>query len=216
MNFYKPYFKKILTLNNVYIYNYKLLKFKKRKWLNFLLIYKLKLFNYKKFYKFQIIDQYKFLILKNMSKFSNYSNFFNYFFISLKNVKFLYSKIKKKNNINSFFINFVENKLVIILIRLKFCLTVRFSKFLIKQGSIILNKFNASFSNYILNSGDLIKIVINFIKYFKNLVNSNKWPLPSINTVVNYKLKLFLFIRKYDFYCLNFFLPFYLRLKDIF
>lgn len=216
MNFYKPYFKKILTLNNVYSYNHKLLKFKRQKWINFLLIYKLKHFSYKKFYKFQITDQYKFLVSKHASKFSNYNNFYSYFFTSLKSVKFLYMKIKQKSKNNPFFINFVENKLNIILIRLKFCLTVRQSKFLVKQGLISLNKYKINFLDYILNSGDQIKLIQDCIVYFKNLVNSNKWPLPSSNTVINYKLKIFLFVRKFDFYCLNFFLPFYLKLKDIF
>jgi len=217
LNFYRPRLKKILTLNNVYNYDHKLLKLKKQKWLNFLLIYKLKNFNNSKFYKFQIIDQYKILLSKNASKFSNYLYIYRYYFMCLKTIKFLYLKFKQKNNKNDkFFVNFVENKLTLILIRLKFCLTNRESNFLIKHNLISLNKYNIGLLHYVLNSGDSIKLLTDNNNYFKSLINCNKWPFPTNNIIINYKLKTFLFLRKFNIYCFNFFLPFYLKLKDIF
>ena len=219
MNYKKPFFKTLLNSNIICVRNYKIFNFKKNKWVKFLMVYKNYLIG-SKFKKFSLIDHTKLLINNYSNKYNSYKNIYSFFFNSLKNIKFFYfnslnKKLVKNIYLNNF-LNFLERRLNIILIRIKLCLTLNISKHFIKKGYIFINKNKIKICNYIINSGNFIKINIYSQIYNKLLIYCFKWPIPLNHLIINYISKEFLFLNFIFSINLTLYFPYYLRLKNIF
>ena len=211
MNYYKYKLKTILKLNFYSIQNYKILNFNKKKWIKFKMLLKLKKIN-KKFQKFLLIDQHQKLLLKYPTKYNNYFKRSKNFDDFLKNLKIFYFKSFKFKNL---VLNNIENQLNIILIRSKFCFNLRYSNKVITNKYLIINNNKITDKKFILKSGDLIIFSTNLINYYNFLIRSFKWPLPFITININYKIKQLIFLQKYNYFYFSYFLPFYLKIKDI-
>lgn len=219
MNYYKPYYKKITYLNEILVINYKILKFKHKKWLQFILSIKKQVIK-NKLYKFKFIDQEK-LILENYSNInSNYKKSYKLYFTCIKRLKCLYLNILKKRVVQylilSNTIKLINRRVDVNLIKCKFCLTLKQAKKLIINGCLIINKQKLNIKSYILNCGDLINIQISVKNYKQLLINSFKWNLPNNNLIINYSNKEILFLNLFKIMNLLFNLPYYLYLNIIF
>lgn len=213
MNFFKPFFKQIVNLNNIIVNNYKLLKFRRKKWLKTLLQLKQQLIKN----KFKLIDQNKILLNYYSTKFNSYTNSYKFYFLFLKNLKYIYSKLKffKLSNLK-IILNCLEQRIDIILIRSKFCLTLRAAKKLIISGFIFVNKIRITVKSFVLNSGSFIKVKIYSNKFKQYLINSFKWQIPVNNIIINYSTRELLVYS--SFKVLNnviLYFPYYLNLKII-
>ena len=207
---FKPLFKQLVQLRINALHNFKVLKFKKNKWKSFLIFFKnqLKTTKYK---KYKIIDQDKHLINKknkfelnfknlHFKKLFVHSKISNLFFgkLSKNYYKTLVTKTKHKiktqktiKNRKKFFINFLESRLDFILLRAKFCSTIRSARQCISHGYVNVNSRAIKSKSFRVKSGDLIHLkhigtTMNN-SYKKNLAYSTTWPLPPSHLVVNYK-----------------------------
>jgi ribosomal protein S4 len=208
---FKPLYKQLLKLRVNALYNFKILKLKKKKWENFLYYFKTQ-FNKTKYKKYRIIDQSK-LLINRKNKFElNYNKsfkkkfiffkVFNIFFGKLKKTyyKILKNKIKntlktqKIKNIKLFMIKKLESRLDYVLYKSKFCLTIRSARQYIAHGHINVNKSSIKNPSFILKSGDLISLnPVLLKKYKKNLTCSPNWPLYPNYLIINYKTMEILF-----------------------
>lgn len=216
MNFFKPFFKQLvrLNVNNTIINNHKLLTFRRKKWLKFLLQLKQQLIRS----KFKLIDQNKILLNIHSNKFNSYSNTYKFYFSFLRNLKHIYLKLKPfKLNRLKIVLNHLEQRIDIVLIRSKFCLTLRAAKKLISLGYVFVNKYKIIIKSYILSSGDFVKIKLYSLDLFKQyLIKSFKWCVPANNLIINYATKELLVLNLFKL--LNNFIlyfPYYLNLKII-
>ena len=219
MNYYKPKLKKILTVNEQTIKNYKFFNFKKKKWQKFINFYKLNFIN-KKHYKFKLIDQKKNLLNYYSTKFSSYKNNYKHSIIYNKIFKFLYQSIMKINNTKNFkqntIFNFLENRLDIILLKSKYYLTIRATHYAIKTGYIFINDIKTKKKSFIVKSGYFIKVINCLINYNKFLIYCFKWVLPFSNYMINYVTKELVYFNnmKIENFTLEF--PNYLYINKLF
>lgn len=198
-NKYKPVFKQLLTLRENPQNRAKILKFKKEKWQK-LLKYFIK--NKKKYKKFKPLDQSRYIASIYPSRGKSYSRRYRDTLHASRRLRLLYGNIDKlflkktikahintkKHMSNLLFIDLLEKRLDIILYRSKFSTTVRSAKQLIVHGKILVNNNKIKSPGYILKSGDLISINPNYNFLIKNNIkNSQIWPLPPKNLIINYK-----------------------------
>lgn len=202
---YRPVYKKFINLKNNVQNRQKLFKFQKKKWKN--LLFKLtKVSKFKKrncYYKFY--DQNSYIISKYNNFFStNYKQkiltkkMFNLFYSNLRKKylkKLLNNSTKKSNqiknkiNVKKFFLNFLEARLDIILVRSHFVLSVRNARQLISHKHVLVNGKIVSDNSFLVNKGDLItfsKKSHKIVRYF--IILSDIWPLPPKYLQINYKL----------------------------
>jgi ribosomal protein S4 len=207
---FKPLFKQLVKLRINALHNFKVLKFKKNKWKSFLTFFKnqLKTTKYK---KYKIIDQDKHLINKknkyelnfknlHFKKLFIYSKVSNLFFgkLSKNYYKTLINKTKHRIKIQKtikdkkkFFIGFLESRLDFILLRSKFCPTIRSARQCISHGHVDVNTKTVKSKSFRTKSGDLICLkyagTTMSNSYKKNLAYSTTWPLSPDHLIVNYK-----------------------------
>lgn len=218
MNFYKPFFKKIVYLNEILVKNYKILKFKNKKWLPIIIFIKKQLIS-NRLNKFKLIDQEKLLLDYYSNKVSNSYKFnYKFYFTILKRLKILYCNKFQKIVIVNFknILNLLERRIDINIVKSKFVLTLRNAKKIIICKYIYLNQRKITIKSYLLNSGDFIKLKLFTKKYRELLINSLKYSLPNHNIVINYKTKEFLFINLLKLTKLILSFPYYLNLNKIF
>lgn len=215
MNFFKPFFKRIsaLNINNPNLNYYKLLQFKRKKWLKVLLQLKQHMLKN----KFKLIDQNKILLNIYSTKFNNYNNKYKFYFLFIKNLKQIYLNLKVlKLNKLKIVLNQLENRVDIILIRSKLCLNLRSAKKLIINGYIFVNNVKIIIKSHVLNSGNFLKIKIDANVFKKYLIKSLKWQIPINNLLINYSIKELLVLNLFQL-LKNFILyfPYSLNLKII-
>jgi ribosomal protein S4 len=219
MNYYRPYYKKIIHLNEILVTNYKIFKFKHKKWLQFILYVRKQVIK-NKLNKFKFIDQEKLILDDYSNNNSNYKRSYKLYFTCIKRLKCLYLNILKKTiNHNLILFNIIKlinRRIDVNLIKCKFCLTLRQAKKLIINGYIFINKHKFNIKSYVLNCGDLINIKISVKNYKQLLINSFKWNLPNNNLIINYSNKEILFFNLPKIINLLFNLPYYLYLNIIF
>jgi ribosomal protein S4 len=217
MNFYKPFFNKTLYLNELLIKDYKILKFKHKKWLQATLIFKQQLME-SKHAKFQITDQQKFLLNFRFNKESNYKYHYSFYVNCLKRLKCCYfvifNSILKGGISLNIITNLLERRIDVSIFKAKFCLTLREAKKLIIDGHINVNKHRLTIKSYILSGGDVIRLKVTLKKYKKILINCFKWTVPIVNKMINYTTKEMLIINSLTSLILNF--PYYLYLHKIY
>jgi ribosomal protein S4 len=235
---FKPLFKQMVKLRINALHNFKVLKLKKNKWRSFLIFFKnqLKTTKYK---KYKAIDQDKYLINKknkfelnfknlHFKKLFIYSKISNLFFgkLSKSYYKTLINKTKNKiknqiaiKNKKKFFINFLESRLDFILLRSKFCSTIRSARQYISHGYVNVNSKTIKSKSFRVKSGDLI--FLNYIStamknsYKKNLAYSTTWPLSPSHLIVNYKTMEIVFLGNFVKETATvFYFPFYLKLHQ--
>lgn len=187
MNFFKPFYKSLSNLNNITIYDYKLLKFRRKKWMKVLLQLKQQLITN----KFKLItDQNKMLLNFYSTKFNSYSNNYKFYFAFFRHIKHIYLKLKPfKLNYLTTLLNHVEQRIDVVLIRSKFCLTLRTAKKLIINGCVYVNKIKIIIKSYVLSSGNFVKIMLDTDKFKHYLIKSFKWHVPVSNLIINYSTK---------------------------
>ena len=221
MSYFRPVFKKILKLKENSFYNYKILKFKRKKWKNFIITFRQQNLG-KKFRKYKLIDQNKLSINLYSSKYGDYRNEYKHYFIYIKNFTvFYFNSLKKKIKIfkrknKNFILNFFENRVDFILFRSKFGLTIRFIRKLISNNFVFINDKTINNKSFILCYGDFIDFSYYFKKYENNLVYCVKWPLPANNVMINYNIKKIVYLghlKVVHFFSL---FPYYLKLIYIF
>lgn len=202
---YKPVYKKFTILRNNVQNRQKLLKFKRQKWKNLLFSLKKVSKNKKRnsYYKFYDQNSYKKLRYRNyFSKSYKQSvlnkKLFNLFYGTL-NKKYLKKLIKKsikfsnqlqnKINYNLFFLNLIEKRLDVILLRSNFVLSIRNARQLVNHKHVYINNKVVNSSSFLLKRGDKItfsNIVCKKIKLYVAL--SDLWPIPPSYLQVNYKI----------------------------
>jgi ribosomal protein S4 len=227
---FKPLYKKLLKLRVNALYNFKILKLKKKKWENFLYYFKTQ-FSKTRYKKYRIIDQTKLLINRKNKFESNYNKSFKKRFISFKIFNIFFGKLKKtyyknlkdktKNvlktqklkNMKLFIIKKLESRLDYVLYKAKFCLTIRSARQYIAHGHINVNKIPIKNSSFILKSGDLVSLnSVLSKKYKKNLTSSLNWPLYPNYLIINYKTMEILFLGSFiDETNSTFSYPFYFK-----
>lgn len=201
---YKPFFKQFLKIKKNVQNQYKLLKFKKYKWVKFQQHLKIQL---KFFRRFKIKDQSQILILKFASrgnsfkkKFKNNLQFrktFSLFYGKLKKkyIKFQFLKLinysfLKKTNHKFIILKFFESRLDVILYRSGFSLSIKGSTQLIVNNHVLVNGTVVKIKSYIVKPTDCIGIAFSekSRKLVKNNLNkSNFWTIPPKHLVVNFK-----------------------------
>lgn len=218
MNYFRPVFKNILKLKEISAHNYKIFKFKKKKWQTFLTNYKWQSLNI----KFLLTDQNTLLIHQRLNKRGDYKDEFRHHFFSVRNFNIFYLNSLKKNTKllkkkdNNDKLNFFENRVDLILFRAKFALTIRFIRKLITNNSIHINNKIVVNKSYVLLNGDFINLNFYFKNYQKNLVYCSKWPLPLNNIIINYNIKKIIYLGNLNLLNSFLFFPYYLKLRFIF
>jgi ribosomal protein S4 len=233
---FKPLFKQLVKLRINALHNFKILKFRKNKWKSFLIYFKnqLKTTKYK---KYRIIDQDKHLINKknkfelnfkklHFKKLFMYSKISNLFFGNLSSsyykalIKKTKHKIKNQRAIKDkkkFFTQFLESRLDFILLRSKFCSTIRSVRQRIFHGYVNVNNRVVKSKSFKIKSGDLISLncVSTTMRdsYKKNLAYSTTWPLSPNHLIVNYRTMEIVFLGNFIKETATvFYFPFYLKL----
>lgn len=221
MNFFKPFFKKIGNFKYIYISNFKISKFKNKKWAKVLLNLKRQLIK-NKFYQFKIIDHNKLLLNLHSNKFNAYNYSYKIYVTCLKNFSAFYinslpKKLLKLNNKNSKqTLNLLERRIDVVLIRSKLCPTLRTAKKVLINGYIFINEKNIKIKSYILNSGNFIKFKIYLFNYKKYLIDIFKWFIPLNNLIINYGTKELIFFKILNTINFVLFFPHYLHLKNLY
>lgn len=202
---YKPVYKKFVNLRSNVQNRQKLLRFEKKKWKNLLFSLK-KLSKNKKrncYYKFYDQNSYKTVRYRNYFSRSYKQSIvtkkiFNLFYGSL-NKNYLKSLVKKslklsnqlqnKVNFKVFFLNLIEKRLDIILLRSNLVLSVRNARQIINHKHVFVNKKEVNRSSFLVNKGDCITFSSKIHKQIKFYVAlSDLWPLPPAYLQVNYKI----------------------------
>lgn len=219
-------YKKILNLRNNPQNKKKVLNFKKQKWAKFVKFYAKKLKWYKKF-KAQNLDLY--LVSKYSNKYFSYQKRFKNTLQAYKNFNLFYGNLGKKrikakiyliknkkiNNLNTEFIEIFERRLDVTLYRAKFCHSIPSAGQLIKHKKVLVNNKYITSKAYLLKTGDLIEIDLNYSELIKsNIRKSHFWPIPPKHLIINYKTFQIIFgdIKHTN---LSFIFPFYLNLEKI-
>jgi ribosomal protein S4 len=124
--------------------------------------------------------------------------------------------IKNKKKI---FISLFESRLDFILLRSKFCSTIRSARQCISHGHVNVNRKNIKSKSFRVKSGDLICLKYTSTtmrnSYIKNLAYSTPWPLPPSHIVVNYKTMEIVFLGNFIKETATvFYFPFHLKLHQ--
>jgi len=200
-NKYKPIFKKFISLRKNIRNNFKILKFKKKKWQKLIFFIKRSNQTRKKYYRY--FDNNLHFISKFGSKFKNK---YSYKIKTSKKFRLFYGNLAKKyikSKINSLnysheYKNFpksqillykLEQRLDTILYRAHFVTSIRTARQLISHGHILINGESVYDNSYSVKLGDKITVSskINFLIKF-NIGNSSFWPLPPKYLCINYKI----------------------------
>ena len=224
---FKPFFKQTIKLRENIFNNKKILKFKKEKWKLHLIFYLKKLKRYK---KYKPLDQYKNFITKHSTRNTGYKKRYKNTFEASKRLKIFYGNLLKKylkkqikNTFNTenknhkvILLTSLERKLNIILFRAKFSTSLREANQLITHGKIKVNKRKIKNKSYLLKPGDIVSLDKKYFNlYDKNIIKSNKWPIPPKHLLINYKTMQILFINNSDNSSLLTNYPFNLKLQKI-
>ena len=201
---YKPVYKKIANLKNNVQNQKKVLRFKKQKWKN-LLFFLNKLSKNKKrncYYKFYDQNSYKTLKYRNyFSKSYKESmitkQIFNLFYGSLnkkylklitkKSIK-ISNQLKNKVNFKVFFLNLIEKRLDVILLRSNLVLSMRNARQLINHKHVYVNEKVVNSCSFLTQRGDCIKFSEKSREKIKMyVILSELWPISPSYLQVNYK-----------------------------
>lgn len=196
-NKFKPSYKILLRLRENIQNQKKILNFKKQKWEKFIFHFKNRIKPYR---KYKLKDQNLYRVSKFPTKGLSYRKNFRNSLIASKRFTVFYGGVLKKNlkktikltkNINDFIIEF-ERRIDSVILRAKFCNSIRDSRQLISHGKVLVNTKRIKNSSYKLKTGDIISIVPKAHKIVeKNLVNhffnTTIWPLPPKYLIINYK-----------------------------
>lgn len=200
-NKYKPIFKKFISLRKNIRNNFKLLKFKKKKWQKLIFYVKRSNQTKKKYYKY--FDNNLHFIYKFSSKFKNK---YSYKIKTSKKFRLFYGNLSKKyikSKINSLkhsykYKNFTKSQILLykleqrldtIIYRSHFVTSIRTARQLISHGHILVNGKAVYNNSYNVKLGDKITVsskIIFLIKF--NIGNSSFWPLPPKYLCINYKI----------------------------
>jgi len=200
-NKYKPIFKKFISLRKNIRNNFKLLKFKKKKWQKLIFYVKRSNQTNKKYYKY--FDNNLHFIYKFSSKFKNK---YSYKIKTSKKFRLFYGNLSKKyikSKINSLkhsykYKNFTKSQILLykleqrldtIIYRSHFVTSIRTARQLISHGHILVNGKAVYNNSYNVKLGDKITVsskIIFLIKF--NIGNSSFWPLPPKYLCINYKI----------------------------
>lgn len=205
-NRFKPLYKQFINLYENVQNRTKILQFKKQKWQKLISYIKRKSKRYK---KFKTYNQTQYIVSRYPKKWDSYKRthkkvlqtykkfklmYGNFTKLKIKN--FITTALKKKKNLNNFFLSLFEHRLDIVLYRAKFCNSVRTSKQLITHGKILVNYKKINSQSYILKEGDLISINPKFSFIIeRNIATSAIWPLPPKHLVINYKTLQIIFAK---------------------
>lgn len=191
----------------------KILSFKKRKWDE----YK---FNYKKFiirskYKrYKIVDNFKILLHffgnRPNSYIYKYKNFFD-FYRKLKHfyaVKMFNKLIYKQN----FIIKFFETKVDFVILKSKFCFSIKLARQKILNNKILINSKEVVKKQWFLKTGDLLKFLCEPNIYKNLILLSQKWPVPKY--ILNYSTKELVFLNNLSLSNFGGFFPLHFKNLD--
>jgi ribosomal protein S4 len=210
--YFKLYLKKIIKFNKTTLYK-KILTFKKNKWIHYKLNYNY-LLKPSKYKKYNILDHNKNLLHFFANKTSSYSYKYKTFFNFYNKLKHLFVVKKFKNLIlnSNLLIKFFETKIDFIILKSKFCFSLKLARQNIINQNILINNRSLKFCLYFIKSGDILKFLCKFNNYKSFVLKSNKWPVPT--NIVNYKIKELFFIKNFNLNNLVFFFPFYLKIYN--
>ena len=228
-NKYKPIFKKFISLRKNIRNNFKILKFKKKKWqkLNFFL--KRSNRTRKKYYKY--FDNSLYFVYRFGTRFKNK---YSYKIKTSKKFRLFYGNLSKsylKKKINSLkssqtykkftksqiLLYKLEQRLDTILYRSHFATSIRTARQLISHGHIQINGktvFNHS-NNVKLGDKITISPKINFLIKF-NIGSSSFWPLPPKYLCINYKLLEIRLVENIGYSNFSTYFPFWMDWNTIF
>lgn len=201
----KPLYKKFANLKIHFQNRKKLIRFKKQKWKNVL-------FSLKKISKNQKRNCYYKFYDQNLYKTVRYQNYFskrykqsivtkkifnlfygtlnkNYLKNVLKKSKTLSNQLQNKINFKLIFLDLIETRLDIVLLRSNFVLSIRNARQIISHKHVYVNDKVVSSNSFLTKQGDTIKMspnIHNKIKLY--VILSEFWPLPPSYLQINYKL----------------------------
>jgi len=209
---FKPSYKKFKNINVNIQNKQKLLKFQKQKWENFLFrllkISKTKKIKYNKYNKYNCYYKFYNQTSYYIPKFKNYfskvfkqnvtnkqkfSLFYGYlrtkYLKKLSKYSFKSSnKITNTYNSRMFFLNFLERRLDVVLLRSFFVLSIRNARQLISHKHVLVNNKIVKDCSYLLKKSDKITFspkTHQLIEYYAAF--SPMWPLPPQFLEINYK-----------------------------
>ena len=167
-----------------------------------------------KYKKYKFIDQSNNLISMFSNKWFNYKNKSRHLFQIMKLLNYLgYTQISSKLHQYKI-ISGCEQRLDVILMRSKFCLTLESARNWISNGSLRINNKQIISHTYRLKPGDLIQFNCEFNQYELILAHINKWPIPLKNLIINYKTKQIL-VFNLKFHSLLKYFPIHLNLSKL-
>ena len=191
----------------------KILSFKKRKWDE----YK---FNYKNFiilsrYKrYKILDHLKILLYffgnKSNSYIYKYKNFFDFY----RKLKHLYA-VKKFTKLiykQSFIVKFFETNVDFVILKSKFCFSIKLARQYIKSNKILINSKRFVKKQWFLKPGDILKFLCEPNVYKNLLLLSQKWPVSKY--VLNYSTKELVFLNNLSLSNFGGFFPLHFKNLD--
>lgn len=202
---HKPIYKKFVNLKKNVQNRKKVLKFTKQKWKNLLFLLKKLSKNNKRNCYYKFYDQTSYKLIKYRNRFSNnykesiinkksFKLFYgslnkNYLKTCVKNSIRLSNQLQNQINFNSIFVNLLEKRLDVVLLRSNLVLSIRNARQIINHNHVFVNDKVVSTYSFLVNKGDCIKFSPKIIKKIKlYVVLSDFWPLPPAYLQVNYKL----------------------------
>lgn len=202
---YKPVYKKFVNLKTNVQNRKKILKFSKQKWKSLLFLLKKRSKSSKRncYYKFYDQNCYKTVRYRNYFS-RNYKQailtkkIFNLFYGTLNKKylkKYLRKSIKLSNQIHNkinfklFFLNLLEKRLDVILLRSNLVLSIRNARQIINHKQVYVNEKVVSNSSFLLTAGDCVSISSDIHQKIKLYVAlSDLWPISPQYLQVSYKL----------------------------
>lgn len=202
---YKPVYKKLVNLRVNVQNRKKVLKFKKQKWKNLLFSLKRLSKNKKRNCYYKFYDQNSYKTVKYQNYFSrNYKNsiiikkIFNLFYGTL-NKNYLKTCVKQsrkssnqlqnKINFKLFFLNLIERRLDVILLRSNFVLSIRNARQIISHKHVYVNNKVIGCNSFLVTKGDCISFSVKIQQKIKlYVILSDFWPMPPSYLQVSYKL----------------------------
>nr|YP_009329921.1 ribosomal protein S4 [Didymosphenia geminata]API83112.1 ribosomal protein S4 [Didymosphenia geminata] len=199
---FRPLYKQFISLNENIQNRDKILQFKKQKWSKLVSLIKHKDKRYK---KFKPLNQTGYIVSRYPNKWSSYKKgYYRTIMMAYKKFKLFYGNLGEKKvknfikqsfsnmttkcNLYLIFIKLLETRLDNILLRAKFCESVRASRQLIAHRKVLVNNKVAQSQSIILQPGDLITFVSDAIPFIeRSIANSMIWPIPPKHLVINYR-----------------------------
>jgi ribosomal protein S4 len=224
-NRYKPQYKYFLKLRENVNNNTKFFSFKRKKWN--LLVSRLvaakqyRFFNHNLYKVSRNAKPLKNLYRSNLATKQRLTFFYgklsDKYLKVLSRKAFIKSKLKStRQGAADIFLNSLETRLDTILYRANFVCSVSTAKQWIVHGNVYVNNKRILSSNYLLKTGDLIKISKKLHPIVRqNLIKSKFWPYPPIHLEINFKTLSIYNIRSISVADLVSSFPFWLNLKAI-